>query len=788
MPMTGLLNEKTARDLELDRVRELVASYASTALGENAIRSLAPTVHRDAIDRAVAEVGEALAYLEHHGRFSLGAVHDLEDTLQEAREVGFLDGGQLLEVRESLEAARAVRAALTALEDGGRLAQLGHRLSDPSPLITALHRALDDRGEVRDDASPRLRELTQSIATLERRVSQKLRAVAEKSPELVTDPLITRRGGRLVLPIRSGATGAMAFVVHDRSATGQTLYAEPASLVPDNNRIAEAAGEIREERNRILRELTAALRAQDAALRRDQAVLAHVDSLFGRAAYARDRGCAFPVLGTRIKLRNARHPLLPPDRVVPISLSLGDGRRVSVITGPNTGGKTVTLKTIGLLTLMTQAGIPVPCSPDSELILAQRVRTDIGDEQSIQQNLSTFSAHMRTIVGLLQDADDRSLILLDELGAGTDPQEGAALGLAILEELMGRDAWVVVTTHLTPLKYFAIRHPEVGTASMEFDAETLAPTFRIIEGVPGRSNAFLIAQGLGLPGPLIDHARSFLTQGEIRAEDIIDELQRERQALMRSREEAEAQRRDAEALRRDLEAQQRAFAEDREASLAQRLRDAERLLRTSQQEAEAIIARLRSGAQEEEARREVRRLAEMREQLGDLRAGAREPVSEERLPREALHEGAEVRVRSLDANGRIEELDDGRALIDLDGVRVRTTIDDLAPPAKGRPQPEADRQRRRRPRARLSSTRVPLELNVRGMTAAEALREVEGYLDQLLRTDLHTGRVLHGKGTGALRDAVRTYLDSCTFVSSFGAAPPSEGGDGVTVFTLSGGA
>ena len=783
--MTELLNEKTARDLEWNQVKELVASYASTSLGEQATRALEPTADPEIIGRAVTEVGAALAHLERHGRFSLGAVHDLDPILRQAREVGFVDGQILLTVRETLEATRTVAGLLTGEDEPPPLDQLGRRLSDMTPFIRQLHRALDERGQVRDDASPKLRDLTRTLVTVERRVTQKLRAIAERSPELISDPIVTRRGGRLVLPIRSGATGAMHFVVHDRSSTGQTLYAEPAELVADNNRIATASSEIRDERRRILRELTGALRDRDAMLRRDQAVLGHIDSLFGRASYARDRDGVFPVLGRRIALCHAKHPLLPPERVVPISISLGGDRRTAVITGPNTGGKTVTLKTIGLMTLMIQSGIPIPASADSELVVVRRVRTDIGDEQSIAQNLSTFSAHMSNIVRLLDDADDRCLILLDELGAGTDPQEGAALGLSILEQLLERDALVVVTTHLTPLKYFAIRHPRVNTASMEFDASTLAPTFRIIEGVPGRSNAFLIAQGLGLPQRLIDHARSFLTQGEIRAEDIIDELQRERQALERSRQEAEEAQRVAEALRLHVEGQLRAFEEDREASLSQRLRAAERLLRDSQRQAEEIVARLRAEPQETEASQEVRRLAGLREQLASARDGVAQRDRPAAIPREQLREGMEVSVRSLDASGRIVQLDaDGRALVDLDGVRVRTTADDLSPPKASAPAQQGRRPRRRVSRTRLPSSQVPLELNVRGMTIAEALRELETYLDQLLRADLHTGRVLHGKGTGALRDAVRDYLASCTFVSSYGSPPPNQGGDGVTVLAL----
>jgi DNA mismatch repair protein MutS2 len=773
-----IANEKTLRDLEYDRLKVLVKGFASSSLGEEAIAALVPLSDREGIERGIAEVGEAISFLERKGRFSFAGVHDLSPLLTCAREKALLGGEEFLLVLETIEAIGRIRSALASQESFPLLRCLAERLSEEEGLAKRIYRAIDEHGELRDNASPLLGELLRKRRALEERVERKLRSLIDQSPDLVSEPVVTRRLGRLVIPIKSGARGEAQFVVHDRSATGQTLYAEPTALVPENNAIAELEAAIREERLRILRELTEALRAAEPLLRRDRAVLSHLDSLFARASYALARHCTFPRLSTRIVLREARHPLLPEDRVVPISLSLGDPARMTVITGPNTGGKTVTLKTIGLLSLMVQSAIPIPVLPDSELPILAKVRSDMGDEQSIEQNLSTFSAHMRNIVSLLAEADADSLVLLDELGAGTDPQEGAALGLSILEALLEAEALVAVSTHLTPLKYFAIRHPAVKTASMEFDVETLSPTFRVIEGVPGRSNAFVIARGLGLSEALVDRARSFLSQGEILADDIIEDLERERQAMLRRREEAERELTEATRLKGIYSERLAAFAEKKEGELSADLKRLEAFLRRGQEEVERLLSELRARPTAEAAKATYQEIAALREEVREEEPPPKD--REELLSPAELEVGRTVHVRSVDADGRIVHLSPrGKVTVDLDGVRVLTEPADLGP---ARPKDE------KVPRPSLFPPppvgEVSLQLNVRGMTVSEALREVLLYLDRLVLADVRKASILHGKGTGALRDAVRNYLASSPLVASFGSAPLAEGGDGVTVFEL----
>ena len=777
-----IVNEKTLRDLEFDRLKAVVAEHASSSLGEEKVIALGPTTDRGVIDRGVAEVNEAIGFLGERGRFSLGGVRDLAPMLERAKETVYLDGEEFLEVLGTVDGTLVVRATLGDQEEWPLLRGMAERLTAGGDALgRRIRRTIDERGAVREDASKRLSELSNRRWTLERRVEQRLQLLIDRNPELISEPVITRRRGRLVVPIRSGAVGSMEFVVHDRSGTGQTLYAEPTGLVSENNALSELDEEIRAEVRRILRELTEAFVDAEAAFLRDRAILGHVDSLFARASYAVACRGAFPQIGRRVVLRNARHPLLPTSGAVPISLSLGRDARMVVITGPNTGGKTVTLKTIGLLTLMLQSAIPIPASPDSELRIVSRIRSDIGDEQSISQNLSTFSAHMRNIVGLLAEADTDTIVLLDELGAGTDPQEGAALGLAVIESLLESEALVAISTHLTPLKYFAIRHPEVKTASMEFDIESLSPTYRVIEGIPGRSNAFIIARQLGLPADRIDRARSFLSQGEIRADDILDELERERQAMHRHREAAERDRSEALRLRETYERKLADFERGKRDALSERFKTFDRFLRDGQRRLEEILAEANAEATTEETRAGLRDVAALREASGAQRTEVQRFVRGETLAPEAIEAGALVHVRSVDGDGRIVQVSgQGRVMVDLDGVRVTTGIDDLAPPRGEGPAVPTKRARVRPPRP----ARVSLQLNVRGRTVSEALREIDEYLDRLLRADIRHASILHGKGTGALRDAVGAYLGSCSFVSSVRFAPPNRGGDGVTEFEL----
>lgn len=759
-------NPRTRRDLELDKVLAAVAGFAASTLGAEAVRSLSPRADREAVEREFALVREMEEAVGEG--FTLGGAHDLSPLLTAAREHGVLAPGDFLTVGETLVAAAEARQALSDSDLPG-LKALAARLSDQGDLLRAIWRTVDERGEVRPDASPRLSALGREKRELTERVQDLLRRYLEQHRDLVQDPVITQRGGRYVVPLKAGARGP-SIVVHETSGSGQTLFAEPASAVELNNRLRECEEEIRREVHRVLLELTGRLLGAERSLRRDLSVLARLDSLYARARWARAVGGVIPGLSDdgRIELLEARHPLLG-GRAVPVSIHLGGRTRVAVITGPNTGGKTVLLKTIGLLTLLAQCGVPVPASPRTVLTVFPKVRSDIGEEQSIEQNLSTFSSHMTNIVAILREADDRTLVLLDELGAGTDPQEGAALGLAILERILELGCTAAVATHLTPLKHFSVSHPGVLSCSMEFDPETLSPTYRVLEGVPGRSCALEIAERLGLPEEILARARGSLSSGEIRAEEVIAELERERGAARRLRANLELERETVARLRAEYEKRLSALREKKAEALGRELSRLEEEVRAARKELSALIAQARE-AEGAQARREaLRRVEEIAASLPAPPAPSRRPAK--------LEEGMPVRVRSSGTPGRVLEIDGNRVLVEVRGRRVELSPGELEP-AEEAPPPRA-------PLLPMGAVgQVSLEISVRGMTTAEAEREVAAWLDRLLRAGISTGRIVHGKGTGALREALHAYLRRAPYVKRFYLAPPPEGGDGVTIVEL----
>lgn len=762
----AVVNPRTERDLELGKVLDAVATFAASSLGAGAVRALSPRADREAVGRELALVAEMEAAVQ--DGFSLGAIHDLSPLLAQAHDRGTLAPEEFLTVAETLDAAAQVRLALSSSRLPA-LKALGERISDRTDLLRAIWRAVDERGEIREDASPRLAQFHRERRELTSRITDLLRRFLDQNRDLVQDPLVTQRGGRFVVPLKAGARGP-SVVVHEVSSSGQTLFAEPASAVELNNRLREALDGIDRERHRILADLTAELLAQEGPLRRDLAALARIDSLYARARYAQAVRAIAPTLAedSRVELVDARHPLLG-ERAVPVSIRLGGAKRLAVITGPNTGGKTVLLKTIGLLTAMAQCGVPIPASPRTVLTVFSKIRSDIGEEQSIEQNLSTFSSHMTNIVSILREADEGTLVLLDELGAGTDPQEGAALGLAILERILKIGSTAAVATHLTPLKHFSVSHPGVLSCSMEFDLETLAPTYRVLEGVPGRSCALEIARRLGLPEDLIARARGSFTSGEIRAEEIIAELEQERGAARRLRANLELERKTVARLRADYEKRLAALKEKKAETLGRELRRLEEEIAQARRELSALIAEARAAETVEERRGVLRRVEEIAAEVPAGPSPLRPPV--------ALREGMTVRVRATGKVGTVQWVDGDRVGVDVRGRRVELPAAALEP-AEDLPAP-------RTPAPTLGPVgQVNLELSVRGLTVAEAEREVTAWLDRLLRAGISTGRIIHGKGTGTLREALHTYLRHAPYVKRFHLAPPAEGGDGVTIVEL----
>ena len=774
-----LVNDRTLRDLEYEKIKQIIEGFASSSLGREWVDELRPSDNPAVIAVRQERLAELRRLLD-ESPFSIGPIHDLQPILTRAKESTSLPPEDFLPVMETLRSARLLRERLLVIEGFPRLREIAQGIGVLRELEELIARTIDEQGRVKDGASPKLRRLTERRRIVEEQIKRTLQQILQ-SPEygsMVQDAVIARRGSRLVIPIKASSRYALEWVVQDSSDSGQTLYVEPPSVVEENNELRELEGEIREERLRILKELTACLLAEERKIRKTLRALGMLDGLYAAACYAKEMRCAAPKLNTHghIYLRQARHPLLPKESVVPIDLEFGAGNQGVLITGPNTGGKTVTLKTIGLLTLMAQSGFQVPASPDSELAIFKKIRSDIGSEESIEQSLSTFSSHMRNIIGILKEADHETLILLDELGAGTDPQEGAALGIAILRYLLLSGARLAVTTHFSALKRFAYRDPRLKTCSVEFDVETLSPTYHILEGV-GASNALIVAERLGLDKSIVAEAKRAIPEGEVRAEEIIRDLQRERGLVRKERRKLEERLRELAHLKREYEEGLRQLRERRKQVLGEELRELENMVRKAKQELEEALHRGREG----KAHQALQEVFEVGERL----KGAEERLTqrEAELKIEELSPGKQVYLRGAERVGVVREIiDEDRIEVEIGGVRVWTRLSDLRSPPEEPTQKEPPHPR---PSYRLSAApEVKMELSVHGLTTVEALSKVDRYLDRLLLSDIPRGWIIHGKGSGTLRRAIREHLRELPFVKDFYPAPPHEGGDGVTVVEL----
>jgi DNA mismatch repair protein MutS2 len=796
------------RALEYDRVLEMLAAQTSSSLGRELALALAPSTEFATVSGWLAETAEASASLNSGDRPPFGGVTDVRPAVLRAARGGAIDASELLAVAELVRAGSALRGFLGERQARcPNLAALALAAPTPDGVVKEIRRAITDDAEIADDASPQLWKVRRAIRTLSDRVRERMASYLRGSEhqKLLQEPIITIREGRFVLPVRHESRNAIPGVVHDVSASGATVYVEPLACVPHNNEIRRLAVEEAEEVRRILARLSAVVGAEANAIMLVIETVARLDLIFAKARLAFAQRAHRPLLHERPRLSfpSARHPLLPSERVVPVNLRLGSDFGILVITGPNTGGKTVTLKTAGLLSLMVQSGLFVPAGADAEATVFDAILADIGDEQSIEQSLSTFSSHMSNIVRVLNHAGPRSLVLLDEIGAGTDPTEGAALATALLEELHERRCLAIATTHYGQLKEFAYTHEGVANASVTFDPETLAPTFRLNIGVPGPSNALAIARRLGLSPHIVARARSLVGEDQIRVEEMIQRLVAEREALESERSDVGRLRREAAAIKLEYEAR----AREQEARYEQALGRLRGELRTAVLQArsqfDSVIRDLRGLAELADRRELERGITELRERLRTVRREVEDQVGEGQSPsdldpsREGLaasqvRPGLRVRLRRLGGQvGTVLAAPDasGQVPVQAGILRVTARVDELSladEAEDGGPGVPATGARGSRvvDMATAKTVAFSPELDLRGLTVADALLRVDKYLDDAVLAGAHRVRLIHGKGTGALRDAVSQHLRSLRCVSSSAFAPPTEGGDGVTVAEL----
>jgi len=775
--------------LEFDKIRQLLAGETLTPAGRELASALLPLGDPQRVSEALTEVGEARRLLEETGRAPLGGTSDLRPLLARLHAEGsLLPAEQLLEVAVCLATAKGCKNYFRRADLAPRLAELAGGL-DPLPQLAGLlQESIGSRGELLDGASLGLADLRQQLRAVRERIRRVLERMLhdERLAPAFQELLITERNGRYVLPVRADRRGQVKGFVHDESASGQTLFVEPAATLEANNELRGLLREEQREIERILRRLSALVHRHRETLLANQALLGHLDL---RQAAARlslaTGGCAPRLSGDRgFDIRQARHPLLllgpdgrPRDGVaVPIDLQVGPGVATLIVSGPNTGGKTVALKTVGLLHLMVASGLHVPCHPDSTLRLFRQVLADIGDEQSIEQSLSTFSGHLLRLRGMLACADADSLVLLDEIGTGTDPGEGGALALAVLDELREAGAVTVATTHLNLVKGYALLREGVQNAAVEFDGQTGRPSYRLHYGIPGASGALTIARGLELPERVLARAEAYLGEEQRAGGGIIEELNRLSRELQDDRAAAQAE---LDAARREREKRRqllKAFEAERGKLLERARLQADRLLREAETRLRKLFAAL---PQETDTARQAQLTGELRGLREELRSGAAETVRPQ-APRE-VRVGELVRYVPLGAEGEVVRIDGGQVELDLSGKKLRCRLDDLTAF-----QPRRFRQARpaARVRSRIEREGFQPRLLLVGARVDDALPQLARFLDDALLHNLREVEVVHGSGEGILRRAVRDYLSGHRGVSAFHAADQSLGGENVTIVEL----
>ncbi len=795
--MTDLF-EKSIHTLELPRVLAMLAEEAATEEGKENCMTLRPCAYRSEVARLQSQTSAAFDLLVKNGSPSLIGIRPVSAALQRADRGGALNTRELLDIAQVLRCTRNMREY--GVGDREKKTVLDGYFESLSPnrfLEEKITGSILSEDEIADSASPELADIRRHIRAAAGKVRDVLnRLISSNQSKYLQETIITMRGGRYVVPVKSEHKNEIPGLVHDVSGSGGTFFIEPMGVVNANNELRELQLKEQKEIERILAELSADCANFKTGIEDDYRTLITLDGIFARAKLSSKMGGMEPALGDFIELKKARHPLLDPKTAVRNDLYLGRDFDTLVITGPNTGGKTVTLKTMGLLTLMAQCGLHIPANDGSTIRVCSAVLADIGDEQSIDQSLSTFSSHMVTIVGILEQADDQTLILFDELGAGTDPVEGAALAAAIIESARAMGANVAATTHYAELKVYAMSTPGVENASCEFDVETLAPTYRVLIGIPGKSNAFAISRRLGLPDYIIQKAADRIDAENVRFEDVLSQLDIQRQAMEKEKEQAAQLRRDMEQAKAEAEQYRSRIEEERRKATEKAQAEARAIIEEARDTADSVFKELNAMRRRQEQAREWvddndqradlrRRLNEAENDLGGrVEELAPPPPTRDAVVGdtvELVKMGTQAEVVAINKDGTLQ-LQAGILKMKARQEEVRVLEDATA----RKKQSEKDKKRHaaavvQRP---LRMTAAKADLDLRGMMVDEALGAVDMFLDNALMGKLETVTIIHGKGTGALRKAIRTHLKGSRYVKDFRPGVYGEGEDGVTVVTL----
>lgn len=792
------MNEKVLKTLEYDKIIDQLAALAGSTLAKDKCKNLKPFSILSEIQAAQRETSDALSRLLRRGNISFSGVTDVRGTLKRLEIGSILNMEELLRICKLLEVCARVKSysRKDAGEDtGDSLDDLFEALQPLTPVSSEIRRCIISEDELSDDASSALFRLRRSMRQTNDRVHAQLASMVNGSVRsYLQDAVITMRNGRYCIPVRAEYRGQVPGMIHDQSSTGSTLFIEPMAVVKLNNELRELELKEEQEIEVILSTLSSLVAQETETIRDDLTLLTQLDVIFAKAQLSRSYNGSEPVFNEKgwINIKKGRHPLLDKKKVVPIDIHLGKDFQLLIITGPNTGGKTVSLKTVGLFTLMGQAGLHIPAFDGSELAVFEEVFADIGDEQSIEQSLSTFSSHMTNIVSILEKATSRSLALFDELGAGTDPVEGAALAISILSNLHRRGTRTMATTHYSELKVFALSSPGVENGCCEFNVETLRPTYRLLIGVPGKSNAFAISSKLGLSDEIIEEAKTHLTEQEESFEDLITDLENSRTTIEKEREEIDRYKQEIQTLKERLEQKQDKLDNSREAILRKANEEARAILQDAKDYADTTMRNFNkfgkaniSAKEMEQERDKLRKKLSGVEKNLTLKA---EKKPKKELKAKDLKIGDSVKVLSMNLKGTVSTLpnDKGNLYVQMGILRSQVNIKDLelieepgvTGPGLGRGASGSGKIKMAK------SASVSMELNLLGKTVDEAIAELDKYLDDAYLAHMPSVRIVHGKGTGALRKAVHTYLRRNKRVKSFRLGEFGEGDAGVTIVVL----
>ncbi len=788
------LYEKSLHKLELPLVLELLAECACSQAGKDACLNLRPVSDLEEVEALLAETTAASDLCTRKGNPGFGEVRDVSAALERADRGGTLQPKELLEIGAVLRCARNIKGYVSEDEKATVLDPLFHSLVANKYLEDRIFGAILSEEEIADNASPELSDIRRHMRLQAGKIRDTLQKIISSPAysKYLREPIITIRQGRYVVPVKSECKGEVPGLVHDVSASGSTYFVEPMSAVNANNALRELEIKEKKEIQRILAELSAEAAAYQEPINDDFRLLVRLDVIFAKARLGYRMHAWAPIMNDKgiVELRNARHPLIDSKTVVPISLRLGTDFDTMIITGPNTGGKTVTLKTIGLLTLMAECGLHVPAGDGSRLSTFDAILADIGDEQSIAQSLSTFSSHMRTIVDVVAECDDRTLVLFDELGAGTDPAEGAALATAIIEFCRKMRGRVVATTHYAELKLYAMRTPGVINASCEFDVETLRPTYKLLIGIPGKSNAFAISRKLGLPEYILKDASDLVSKSDKDFEDVLTQLEQQRQQMENAKVEAERLRQETAKIKQQSEEYHQQLQKEKEKAMESARREAQHIIeeaRTAANLASEELKALRRQLQENADTTGInQRQAELRRSLNEaedkLRAG--QPKKERPKPTREILVGDTVELLKLGTRASVIAINkDGTYQLQAGILKMSAKADEIYLLEQDNPYKEKPARPAHSGRE-MKVTAATSEVDLRGMDCVEAICVLDRYVDEAMRSNLHSIRIIHGKGTGALRAAVQQSLKKNKFIKSFRLGVYGEGEDGVTIAEL----